>query len=344
VRILVMGGTRFVGRHLAAAALARGHAVTLFHRGRTGVELFPEATHLLGDRDGDLRALASGRWDATVDVSAYVPRQVHSLADTLADRGGRYVYISSLSVYATPQPPRFTEDAPLIELADPTVEEVTDETYGGLKVLCERAAVGRFGAGVVVIRPTYVVGPFDYTDRFTWWVHRIARGGEVLAPGPADAPIQLIDARDLAAWVVDLVERDGAGTFHTVAPPPPYSFADLLDEIVAVAGPPGITLTWVGRSFLLAAGEDERSLPLWPGGDPAGMFEAADPGRAYAAGLTPRPLAQTIRETLEHERARPAPARSGTGLPAAREADLLARWHARHPGAAPHGSAAQEHL
>ena len=147
MRILVMGGTRFVGRHLAAAALARGHAVTLFHRGRTGVELFPEATHLLGDRDGDLRALASGRWDATVDVSAYVPRQVHSLADTLADRGGRYVYISSLSVYATPQPPRFTEDAPLIELADPTVEEVTDETYGGLKVLCERAAVGRFGAG-----------------------------------------------------------------------------------------------------------------------------------------------------------------------------------------------------
>jgi 2'-hydroxyisoflavone reductase len=329
VRILVVGGTRFVGRHIVAAAIGRGHEVSLFHRGKTGSELFPEAAHLLGDRDGDLTALASGRWDATVDVCAYVPRQVHTLADALAGRGGRYVYISSLSAYAWPQPPRFTEDAALIELADPTTEEVTDETYGGLKVLCERAAADRFGPGVAVVRPTYVIGPYDYSGRFIWWLHRVARGGEILAPEPADAPIQLIDARDMATWVVDLIERETGGVFHAVSPPPPFSFADMLDQIVAEAGPPGTALTWVGRSFLLDAGENDATLPMWPGGDPAGMFEAADPGRAEAAGLAPRPLAQTIRETLAHERAEPTPTRPGIGLPAEREAELLARWRAR---------------
>lgn len=336
MRILIVGGTRFVGRHIAAAALGRGHEVTVFHRGRTGTDLFGEATHLLGDRNGDLAALGSGAWDATIDVCAYVPRQVNSLAAALDGRGGQYVLVSSLSVYATPQPPLFDEDSPLIELPDPTVEEVTDaETYGGLKVLCERAAAERFGAGVLVIRPTYVVGPFDYTGRFTWWLRRIARGGEVLAPGPADAAFQLIDARDLATWTVELVEREAGGTFHTVAPPPPSSFADMLEEIVAVAGPPGTALTWVEQSFLLEAGVTEDSLPMWPGGDPAGIFEAADPRRAYEAGLAPRPLERTIQETLEHESAGPTPTRPGIGMPAEREAELLARWHARDTTATP---------
>jgi 2'-hydroxyisoflavone reductase len=335
VRILVVGGTRFIGRHLTAAALDRGHEVTVFHRGKTGADLFPQATHLLGDRDGDLSPLASGQWDATIDTCAYVPRQVHRLADVLADRGGRYVYISSLSVYATPQPPRFTEDAALIDLPDPTVEEVTDETYGGLKVLCERAAIERFGAGVAVIRPTYVVGPYDYSGRFSWWLHRIARGGEVLAPEPAGAPFQVIDVRDMATWIVDGVERGTGGVFNAVSPPPPFSFGDLLDQIVAVAGPPGTRLTWVDRSFLLDAGENDVTLPMWPGGDPAGMFEGADPSRAEATGLAPRPLVQTIRETLDHELAHPTPARPDVGLPAEREADLLARWRAQPAPAEP---------
>ena len=335
MRILVVGGTRFIGRHLTAVALDRGHEVTVFHRGKTGADLFPQATHLLWDRDSDLSALAPGRWDATVDTCAYVPRQVHRLADVLADRGGRYVYISSLSVYATPQPPRFTEDAALIELPDPNVEAVTDETYGGLKVLCERAATERFGAGVAVIRPNYVVGPYDYSGRFSWWLHRIAHGGEILAPAPTDAPFQVIDVRDMATWIVAGIERETGGVFHAVSPPPPFSFGDLLDQIVVVAGPPGTTLTWVDRSFLLDAGENDVTLPMWPGGDPAGMFEAADPSRAEATGLTPRPLAQTIRETLEHERAHPVPARPDVGLPAEREAELLARWRARPADAGP---------
>jgi 2'-hydroxyisoflavone reductase len=335
VRILIVGGTRFVGRHIAAAALDRGHEVTLFHRGKTGTDLFGEATHLLGDRDGDLAALATGTWDATIDVCAYVPRQVDTLAAALDGRGGRYAFISSLSVYASPQPPLFDEDAPLIELPDATVEEVTDATYGGLKVLCERAATDRFGAGTLLIRPTYVVGPFDHSGRFTWWVRRIAQGGEVLAPGPEDAPIQVIDARDQAAWVIGLVEQGASGAFHAVAPQPPFSFSDLLREIVAAVGPPGTTLTWVERSFLLDAGEDDLSLPMWPGGDPAGMFEAADPRRAFGSGLAPRPLAQTIRDTLEHDRTQDTPIRPGVGTPVEREADLLARWHARDTSATP---------
>jgi 2'-hydroxyisoflavone reductase len=333
VRILIIGGTRFVGRHIAAAALDRGHEVTLFHRGRSGAGLFPEATHLLGDRDGDLTILGQGRWDATVDVCAYVPRQVHALAAALDGRGGHYAFISSLSVYANPQPALFGEDAPLIELPDPTVEEVTDATYGGLKVLCERAAVDRFGAGTLLVRPTYVVGPFDHSGRFTWWVRRIARGGEVLAPEPRDAPIQVVDARDQATWVVELVEQGAGGAFNAVAPAPPFSFADLLREIVAAAGPPGTTLTWVERPFLLEAGLDDLSLPMWPGGDPAGMFEAADPRRAFESGLAPRPLAQTIRETLEQDRAEPLPLRPGVGIAPEREAGLLARWHAREGAA-----------
>jgi 2'-hydroxyisoflavone reductase len=333
----MIGGTRFVGRHIAAAAIDRGHEVTLFHRGKTGTDLFGEATHLLGDRDrdGDLAALGSGTWDATIDVCAYVPRQVDTLAAALGGRGGRYVFISSLSVYANPQPRLFDEDAPLIELPDPTVEEVTDATYGGLKVLCERAASDRFGDGTLLIRPTYVIGPFDHSGRFTWWVRRIARGGEVLAPEPADAPIQVIDARDMATWVVELVEKGASGSFNAISPPPPFGFADLLREIVAVAGPPGTTLTWVGRSFLLEAGEDDLSLPMWPGGDPAGMFDAADTRRSYGSGLAPRPLGRTIRETLEHDRAEPTQIRAEVGIPAEREADLLARWHARDSTATP---------
>ncbi len=166
MRILVIGGTRFVGKHIVAAALAAGHDVSVFHRGRTGPALFPEVEHLIGDRDADLSALSTGTWDATVDTCGYVPRQVHALADALGERGGRYAFISSISAYAPPLGPGITEDAELIELPDPTVEEITGETYGGLKVLCERAAHQRFGADTLIVRPTYVIGPDDYTWRF----------------------------------------------------------------------------------------------------------------------------------------------------------------------------------
>jgi 2'-hydroxyisoflavone reductase len=331
MRILIMGGTAFVGRHIAQAAVDAGHDVTLFHRGRTGADLFPAATHVLGDRNSerDLAALGGAEWDATVDVSAYLPRQVRALAGVLDGRGGHQLFISTTSVYRTPVAPGFGEDAPLIELAEPLPGKMTLETYGGLKVACERAATGLHGTGTTVIRPTYVIGPHDYTGRFTWWVNRVARGGEVLAPGDAGDPIQVIDARDMASWAVSLLENSVAGVFHAVSPPPPFGFGQLLETIAARVAPPGTTLTWVGKDYLLASGLDDAALPLWPGGDSESEINAASPAAAMAAGLAPRPLSQSIDEIREAELHSPVASPGGVGLSPEREAGLLAAWAER---------------
>jgi 2'-hydroxyisoflavone reductase len=328
MRILIMGGTRFVGRHITQAAIDGGHDVTLFHRGQTGPDLFPAAGQLLGDRDseGDLAAAGGGQWDATVDVNAYLPRQVRALAGALGGRGGHQLFISTTSVYRTPVASGFGENAPLIELAEPIVEKFTLENYGGLKVACERAVLELQGPGSTVIRPTYVIGPHDYSGRFTWWVNRIARGGEVLAPGDADDPIQVIDARDMASWAVSLLENSVAGIFHAVSPPPPFGFGQLLEAIAARVAPPGTTLTWVGKDYLLASGLDDAALPLWPGGDSESEINAASPAAALAAGLAPRPLSQSIDEIREAEQHSPAPSPDGVGLAPEREAELLAGW------------------
>lgn len=328
MRVLVVGGTRFVGRHLVEALLRGGHDVTVFHRGRSGAALFPDADHRLGDRDRDLSALADGAWDATVDVSAYVPRQVRTLAEALDGRGGRYCYVSTISVYADPPGPGITEEAPLVELDDPAVEEVTAGTYGGLKAACERVAAGLLGPALVV-RPTYVVGPHDYTGRFPYWVLRLAEGGEVLAPGPAAAPFQLVDARDLAAFTVSQLEHEATGVFTVAGPPPPFSWGELLEGVAAAVAPTGTTLTWVDEAFLLAHGITDRDLPLWGGGDPGVWVMAADPSRALAAGLAPRPLAETARDTLVWARSdsSAAPAQ-GVGLSRADESALLAALRA----------------
>ncbi|HEX9030525.1 MAG TPA: NAD-dependent epimerase/dehydratase family protein [Streptosporangiaceae bacterium] len=330
MRILIIGGTRFVGRHITQAALADGHEVTLFHRGRTGSELFPQARHLIGDRNEDLSALAQGSWDATVDACAYVPRHVRTLARALDGRGGHQVFISSTSAYGPGVRPGFTEDAPLAQLDDPATEDVTERTYGGLKVACERAVAGLYGAtaagGATIVRPTYVIGPHDYTYRFTWWVERIARGGIVLAPGEKADPIQVIDARDMASWIVSLITGSVTGTFHAVSPAPPFGFADLLEAIAAEVAPPGTELAWVSRDFLLAQGEDDASLPLWPGPDPDRDVNAASPAAASAAGLEPRPLRDSIAEIHAAELASPTSVPAGIGLAPEREADLLARW------------------
>lgn len=327
MRILMIGGTRFIGRHVVDAALAAGHQVTLFHRGRTGSDLFPDVEQRLGDRDQDLSALGEGEWDATVDTCAYVPRQVQALADALGGRGGHQLLVSSVSAYAPPAGPGLTEESPLIELDEPTVEEVTDETYGGLKVLCERAAVDRHGPGTLLIRPTYVVGPDDYTWRFPWWVARMARGGEVLAPGPDDVPAQVIDVRDLAAWMVGLLERGERGAFHAVSPEPVFTWRQQLETVAAAVAPAGTSLTWVDADVLHAAGLPEGTLPLWSGDDPDVWAMAADPAKAYGCGLSPRPLADTVRDTLAWTRTVTQPA--DAGLAPDREHELLALWHAR---------------
>jgi 2'-hydroxyisoflavone reductase len=322
----MIGGTQFVGRHIADAALAEGHDVTLFHRGVTGPDLFPEATHLLGDRNEDLSALSSRGWDATIDVCAYVPRHVTSMADALGGRGGHYTYISTISVYADPPEPGITEDAPLRALEGPPTEIVTGDTYGALKAACERAARDAFSS-LSIVRPSYVVGPHDHTERFTWWVRRFARGGEILAPGPPDDPLQVIDARDLARFTVSVTESKTDGTSHTMTPPPPFTFADMFEVLARTAGAPGHVVTWVDERFLLDAGVKEGEIPLWGARDPQRFVLAADPRRALGQGLSPRPLEDTIRDTIEW--ARSSPADPSAGLSPEREAELLAGWHGR---------------
>ncbi|MFN8169716.1 MAG: NAD-dependent epimerase/dehydratase family protein [Candidatus Nanopelagicales bacterium] len=325
MRILVIGGTRFVGRHIAAAALARGHDVTLLHR--TPTELFPDAEHVLVDRDGDLGVLDGREWDATIDVSAYLPRQVRHLADALDGRGGRYLVISSTSVYAEPAGPGFDESSPTVPAAAADVEQITDQTYGPLKVAVEQTAREIFGELATVVRPTYVIGPYDYTRRFSSWVERMAAGGEVLGPGNPDDPIQVIDARDLGSFVVELVEDGTPGTFHAVSPDPVYTFGQMLADIAAVVGPSGTTVTWVDQQWLLDQGESDAGIPLWGGGDPWILANAADPAAARAAGLSARSIRQSVVEIAEHLRRHP-PGTPAPGLSPERETELLAAWHA----------------
>jgi 2'-hydroxyisoflavone reductase len=327
MRILMIGGTRFIGRHVVEAARAAGHEVTVFHRGQSGRDLFPDVEHLIGDRNDDLSALADGSWEATVDTCAYLPRQVHALADVLGERAGRYLLVSSVSAYASPGQRGYREDAALAELDDATVEDVTGGTYGGLKVLCERAAVARFGPRTLMVRPTYVVGPDDYTWRFPWWVARIAGGGDVLAPGPADAPSQLIDVRDIASWMVGLLQGSESGAFHAVGPSSTFTWGEQLETIMRAVAPTGTSLVWVDEKFLLDQKVGEQEFPLWGGGDDDMLLMTADPAAALATGLVLRPLDDTVRDTLAWTRTGDSPA--DLGLTREREVALLASWRSR---------------
>jgi 2'-hydroxyisoflavone reductase len=327
MKLLVLGGTRFVGRHIVEAALVRGHEVTIVHRGKSGAELFPDCEHVVADRDEDLSALSSRQFDATIDVSAYYPRQVRSLHAALGEGSGRYVLISTVSVYDKPLGRGYDESSPLLPAAAEDVTEITNDTYGPLKVTCEFVARELYGDNLTIVRPTYVIGPWDYTRRFTSWVERISAGGEVLAPGAPEDPTQVIDARDMAAWIVGLVEDDTAGTFHAVGPSSTYTFGELLGDIVAQIAPDGTTLTWVDSVWLLEQGADDAEFPLWSGDDPAIDVMTADPAAAIATGLTLRPNQQSVAEIHAHITANP-PTEASPRLSDEREAELLAAWHA----------------
>lgn len=333
LELLILGGTRFLGRHLADQALQRGHRVTLLNRGQTQPGLFPEAEHLRGDRNGDLRPLLGGRsWDAVLDTCAYVPRQVRSLAELLAGKVGHYQIVSSISAYAAFEASGTREDAPLAQLDDPTVELVDPQTYGGLKALCEAAAVAGFGESRVCrVRPGLIVGPHDPTGRWSWWLQRMARGGEVLAPGLPDAPVQFIDARDIATWMLDRAESgsDPAGAFNLAGPDAPLSMAAFLQALQETLRPDAV-LRWVDESFLLEQGVAPWSeLPVWLAGADAALHRV-DTRRARATGLRCRPLRESIVDTwawLQAAGPSAFPSQGAPGLASAREAALLAAWN-----------------
>jgi 2'-hydroxyisoflavone reductase len=336
MKLLVLGGTKFLGRHVVEAALARGDEVTLFNRGLHNAELFPEVLKLRGERDGGLEVLRGRRWDAVVDTSGYVPRIVRASAELLADAVDFYVFISSISVYADFSRPN-DEDSPTATLTDESIEEVTGETYGALKALCERAAEALMSERVLNVRAGLIVGPYDPTGRFTYWVERVARGGEILAPAPPSRQIQFIDARDLAEWILRMIDARRAGVFNAAGPDYKLTMGEFLEACREASGSDA-HFTWVGEELLLEKGvQPWGDLPLWipESAEQHRYFLAENCARAFNAGLTFRPAADTARATLSWQRAgSPGLVTEGQSVQATpitpeRERELLDAWRAR---------------
>lgn len=331
MRLLILGGTRFLGHHLAAAARARGHDVTLFHRGKHSVVATGDVQTIHGDRHRDLDKLRGRSWDAAIDTCGYLPQSVKASAEAISVE--RYVFISSLSVYRE----YGDESAPLAELTAEQVQQahVIDTSgpvsaatfgnlYGGLKVLCERAAEEVLPQRVLSIRPGVIAGPHDYTDRLTYWAVRVARGGEVLAPGRPGRFVQFIDARDLAEWIIHATERGLTGAFNATGPRESVTMSSLLETCRAVTGSDA-RFTWVDDQFLLDEGVTPwTELPLWLGRE--STFTTASSQKAVDAGLRYRPLSETVGDTLRWFATESRELR--TGLEAERERQLLRAWRA----------------
>lgn len=343
LKLLVLGGTGLIGPPLVEYAVARGHEVTLFNRGTTNAELFPDLEKLRGDRNGDLVSIeeqvAAGRqWDAVIDNTASIPAWVTASAGLLAPAAKTYLYTSSISAYADHSIPGADETAPLgtitaaEEAAVDVPQKITGENYGPLKARCEAESEKAFPGRCIVVRPGLIVGPGDRSDRFTYWPVRIARGGEVLAPGTPDDPVQFIDTRDLGEWYVRLLENHAIGIYNGVGPRSQMTIGGLLHGIRATLDN-DIAFTWADADFL-----EQHEVAAWmemtvwvpPVGEYAG-FGAASIDRALATGLSFRPLAVTARDTLAWWNGLEAERRATprAGLAAAKEAKVLAAWHAR---------------
>ncbi|MCW1966990.1 MAG: NAD-dependent epimerase/dehydratase family protein [Anaerolineae bacterium] len=338
MHILILGGTKFLGRHLVNAALARGHRLTLFHRGNTlantpnhdqNAALWAEVEHIHGNRDGGLAALAGRTWDAAIDTCGYVPRVVRQSALALAEVVQHYTFISSISVYADTSQPGTREDAPAQTLADESNEVIDGNTYGGLKALCEREVLTALPDRALVLRPGLIVGPFDPSDRFTYWVRRVGQGGgatsPVLAPGRPERVVQFIDVRDLAEWNIRLVEARQTGVFNVTGPAQPVSFGKVLAACQRASANDAV-IHWVDEATLAAHKVQPWSdLPLWlPESDPAyAGFMHIDCSAALAHGLTFRALDDTVAATLGWDRTRPQDVALRAGLGQGRETAIL---------------------
>ena len=322
LRLLILGGTGFIGPHVVRHAIKRGHTVTLFNRGRTNTHLFPEVEKLVGDRDGQIDALKNRTWDVVLDNTGYVPQHVRDSAQLLKGSVGRYLFTSTRQVFADFRAPDKKEDAP---------KENVGQSYGALKVLCEQAVNDVYGELATIVRPTAVAGPNDRSDRFTYWPVRINQGGEVLAPGNYTDPIQYIDVRDLSEFMIHLLENDTPGSFNAAGPEADLSVAEFLYGCRAMTSA-NVRFTWVPADFLAEHDvQPRRGMPLWI--SPKKKGETRSPvnrDKAIAHGLRFRPLAVTARDTLDWYLSKPQDERHlRRGISTAREAEVLAAWHAR---------------
>lgn len=329
--ILILGGTGFIGPHMVREFLRRGHSVTLFNRGKTNNTLFPDLETIKGDRAGELEGLAGRGWDAVVDNSGYMPQYVAHSAATLSPNIGQYVFVSSISAYESYAQPN-DEDSALAMMDDADAQEFSWDFYGALKARCEKRAAEELGEDrLTVVRPTYVCGPGDHTDRFTYWPVRVSKGGAMLWPGTPDSPIQIIDVRDLANFVVDTIENKTTGIFNTVTPAGSYTMGRLLEDSQAVLATT-VEPVWVSDAFVAESGAGAGgALPIWhPVSGDVAHVSSVSGVRARAAGLHNRPVRETIRDlmtwwdTLPEERI----ASARFAMTAEREAELIATWKA----------------
>ncbi len=332
LRILVLGGTNFIGPYHVQHALDRGHTITLFNRGRTNPQLFPSVEKLIGDRNGDLKSLEGREWDVVIDNSATDPKWVELTANLLSKSVKRYVFTSTRSVYADTSRVPMTVDAPVFTRETTTVQPGRDLPYGLAKAESEKTAYKHFPGRTLVVRPSLIVGPGDLTDRYTYWPVRIERGGEVLAPGDGSDRVQVIDVRDLCEWMIRLCENEVVGTYNGLGPRNGYSFAELLHGIKAVTTSDAV-LTWVDTDFLTMHDvRGYREMPVWqPSRGRTAGFGRFDITREVSLGLTFRPLAVTAKDTLDYYHAQSAERQATlrAGITAEREQQVLDAWKTR---------------
>jgi 2'-hydroxyisoflavone reductase len=329
--LLILGGTGFIGPHLTELALARGWKVTHFNRGKREPDGVPGVETLIGDRKGQLDSLKVRTWDAVIDDTGYIPKFCRMSADLLAPNTGYCLFVSSISAYASFEKPNDI-GSPTGVLANKEQEEITNETYGPMKALCEQYVRDAYGSRSSIVRPGYIVGPLDGSDRFTYWPVRFAKGGDMMVPGKPADPIQIVDVRDLVAFMLGLVERRVDGYFNAVTAPGAISMGDLMETSRNVTGA-DTRLTWVDEDFLVAnLKPEEINFPPWSpmkgaeaGASLTGMKASADEG------LKARPLEETVRDTLAWHETRPAErkAQLRAGLTPEKEAEILAAWRAR---------------
>jgi 2'-hydroxyisoflavone reductase len=325
MRLLILGGTVFLGRALVVAALARGHEVTLFHRGKHNPDMFPDVERIFGDRNTDIDRLDGKTWDAVIDTCGYFPRQVKASTARLAGATGHYTFISSISVYSGFEKPGMDESAPVGRIDDPAIEEVTGESYGPLKALCEQAAEEAMPGRVLNVRPGLIVGPHDPSDRFTYWPVRVARGGEVLAPDQPEVLVQIIDVRDLAEWNITMAEQGRTGVYNATGPDTLLTMGEVLNTCKTITESDAV-FQWAPEKFLLDAEVAPwTEMPLWvPESEGAG-FSAIDCTKAIAHGLTFRPLEEITRATYEWTKSWPEDRPLRAGIAPEKEAAVLKR-------------------